>query len=266
MSDAPKRIFIIDLLRSYFESGDAADLGKSATVLLTAICMEYDRFHCSRAVSWRIDMVTTRTGLSLNTVVKSRDLLQEAGWLHVEKGAHRKRAAKYIPLIPDGFTHSSVNVRSMFDQCSVNVQSTIDGTLMETCSNTDGNVGAYSPSPTASSSSEPIPESAQKLDQAGESELDVGYTKQPLNDEQLWQGEMVKPWVKAMKRVAKIGKGNWTAWQDILEHTFSNDLDKLVSFCRSYPGDCWPDDIKQAYIKQNPQTQAAQHGRKVVEL
>ncbi len=49
MTDQPKRVIVIDILRSYFESGDAAVLGKSATVLLAAICMEFDRFHCSRA-------------------------------------------------------------------------------------------------------------------------------------------------------------------------------------------------------------------------
>ena len=58
-----KRVFVIDVLRSYFESGDANDLGKSATTLLAAVCMEYDRFFCSRPVKWGIKMVELRTGL-----------------------------------------------------------------------------------------------------------------------------------------------------------------------------------------------------------
>ena len=268
MSDVPKRILVIDILRSYFESGDAADLGKSATVLLAAICMEFDRFHCSRAVSWRIDMVTTRTGLTLNTVVKSRDLLEEAGWLSIEKGVHRKRAAKYTPLLPDGFIHSSINVRSVFDQGSVSVRSTIDGTLTETCMKRDGNVGAYSPTPNTSSSSAPTPTGAQILDQADESEHDIPteLSGKPLSDEQLYQGVVTEDWYRQIHKVAKIGPKSWNKWQDILEHTFSNNLDELVTFCRSYPGECWPDDIKKAYIKKNPQTQAAKHGRKAVEL
>ena len=115
---------------------------------------------------------------------------------------------------------------------------------------------------------ENIQEHARILDQADDSEMDIGtdFERKPLSDEQMWLGEVVKDWVKRLKRVAKIGPKNWTSWQDILEHTFSNNLDELVTFCRSYPGECWPDDIKKAYIKKNPQTQAAKHGRKAVEL
>ena len=109
---------------------------------------------------------------------------------------------------------------------------------------------------------------AQILDQADDSELDIPneLSGKPLSDEQLYQGVVTEDWYRQIHKVAKIGAKSWNKWQDILEHTFSNNLDELVTFCRSYPGECWPDDIKKAYIKKNPQTQAAKHGRKAVEL
>jgi len=93
------------------------------------------------------------------------------------------------------------------------------------------------------------------LDQADESEHDIPteLSGKPLSDEQLWQGVVTEDWYKAIHKVAHIGAKSWNKWQDILEHTFSNNLDELVTFCRSYPGECWPDDIKKAYIKKNPQ-------------
>jgi len=261
-----KRVFVIDVLRAYFESGAAANMEASRCCLLTAICMEFDRFYGKRAISWRVKKVIDVTGMSRNTVVDSRNELVEEGWLHVVPGVHKRKACLYTPLIPAGCDEYGHHLSSM-NEDGLNIVSTLaqDSLKIVSTSSQDG-LGPYIPIP--SPTPKPIPTGARILDQADESELDIGtdFERKPLSDEQLWLGEVVKDWVKRLKRVAKIGPKNWTSWQDILEHTFSNNLDELVTFCRSYPGECWPDDIKKAYIKKNPQTQAAKHGRKAVEL
>ena len=145
-----KRILVIDILRTYFDTSAAGDLGSGATVLLTCICMEYDRLHCSSPVSWRIEKVCFMSGLSKNTVYKARERLEDAGWMTLVKGAHRKRATTYKPIIPE-------KLRSLFDQGSIRVESDSEPNVNKTRTKREQNVVPYIPCPSPS----PIPDSEE---------------------------------------------------------------------------------------------------------
>lgn len=80
---------------------EATDLGGSAMALLSAICMEWDTRRCEGWVSWRAEQACERSGIDRKTLPRVRARLVEAGWLEVQAGQHRKRAAQYRPRLPD---------------------------------------------------------------------------------------------------------------------------------------------------------------------
>ena len=159
MPDQPKRVFVIDVLRAYFESGAAANMEASRCCLLTAICMEFDRFYGKRAISWRVKKVIDVTGMSRNTVVDSRNELVEEGWLHVVPGVHKRKACLYTPLIPAGCDEYGHHLSSM-NEDSLNIVSTLaqDSLKIVSTSSQDG-LGPYIPipSPTPTPNPDAIP-------------------------------------------------------------------------------------------------------------
>jgi len=130
----------IAILRAYYDSGDASDLGPSASTVLTAICLEWDKLWCKTPVSWRIEYLCSISGLTINTVRKATSALAAAGWISIESGIHRKKAARYKPQKPLRLADFDAKVQSNFDAKN-------EPNLTETSQNTDTNVGPYIPIP-----------------------------------------------------------------------------------------------------------------------
>jgi len=117
---------------------------------------------------------------------------------------------------------------------------------------------------------ENIQEHARILDQADESELDIGtdFERKPLSDEQLWVGEMNQPWVQTLKKFTnKVTRNSWQQYKDLLDNEFKGNADDMADFMRKLPSDMqWADRVRENVRKHRPDLSAAATGKKVIIL
>ncbi len=117
---------------------------------------------------------------------------------------------------------------------------------------------------------ENIQEHARILDQADDSELDIGtdFERKPLSDEQMWAGEMNQPWVQTLKKfTSKVTRNSWQQYKDLLDNEFKGNAGDMADFMRKLPSDMhWADKVRVNVRKQRPDLSAAATGKKVIIL